>query len=128
MQSASGNLNRSWLERNGVWLVCAMSIFCATLLSKLSVPPFGARGIGLSLFVLPLVAFVGFAARTLTLDAVRLALFLTLTGVLSVISIFGIEEFSVSSMAMFTVVHVPFIFAARQATSRPAAGTATASN
>jgi hypothetical protein len=103
-----------WLERNGVTLVCAMALFCATVLYKFSVPPLGARGISLTLVLLPLVAVVGAAARMLTLDAFRLSLFLLLTGVLSVISLFGVKEFSVSSIAMFAVVHLPFIFIARR--------------
>jgi hypothetical protein len=114
-QLVRGAGKRTRLTRTGIWWVCALAIFCATLLSKVSVPPFGALGISITLFLLPLVACLGFAGRTLSIEPVRLALFLSLTGLLAVISLFGAAEFSVSSMAMFTVVHLPFIFAARQA-------------
>jgi hypothetical protein len=100
-----------WLERNGVTLVCAMALFCASVLSKVSVPPFGERGIGIALFLLPLTACVGFAAGLLQIHPVRLALFLMLAGVLSITSLFGVAEFSISSMAMFVVLHLPFVFA-----------------
>jgi hypothetical protein len=100
-----------WLERNGVTLVCAMALFCASVLSKVSVPPFGERGIGIALFLLPLTACVGFAAGLLQIHPVRLALFLMLAGVLSITSLFGVAEFSISSMAMLVVLHLPFVFA-----------------
>jgi len=100
-----------WLERNGVTLVCAIALFCASVLSKVSVPPFGERGIGIALFLLPLTACVGFAAGLLQIHPVRLALFLMLAGVLSITSLFGVAEFSISSMAMFVVLHLPFVFA-----------------
>lgn len=103
----------SGLQRGAVKLICVLSILCATLMLKLSVPPFGERGISISLFLLPVVAFLGFASRALGIDAPRLAIFLLLTGALSVISLFAATEFSVSSLAMFTVVHLPFVFGAR---------------
>jgi hypothetical protein len=102
-----------WLRENATTLACALSIACATLLLKFSIPPFGERGISISLFLLPVVAFLGWATRALVIDATRLAMFLLLTGSLSVISLFGVEAFSISSMAMFAVVHLPFICAAR---------------
>ncbi len=114
LEPVSGGLNRGWLQRNGVGLVCGMAIACATLLSKLSIPPLGERGISISLLLLPMVALLGVAVRVLSVDATRLAMFLLLTGALSVISLFGVAAFSVSSMAMFTVVHLPFVFAGRQ--------------
>jgi hypothetical protein len=119
MQRAS-NTNRSQPSRKGLLVVCALAIVCATVLYKFSVPPLGARGISFSLILLPLLTLCGFAARTLSIEAFRLALFLSLAGMLSVVSLFGIEEFSVSSMAMFMVAHLPFVFAAGQ-TRRPAA-------
>ena len=104
---------------SAVKLICGLSILCATLILKLSIPPFSDRGISISLFVLPVVALLGFASRTLGIDATRLAIFLFLTGALSVISLFGAAELSVSSLAMFTVVHLPFVFGAK-----PTPGTA----
>ena len=109
-----------WVERNGVTLVCAMALCCASVLSKVSVPPFGARGIGIVLFLLPLTAGVGIAAGLLKIHPVRLALFLLLAGVLSITSLFGVAEFSISSMAMFMVLHVPFVFEGHSADRRPA--------
>jgi len=101
-----------------------MSIVCATLVLKLSVPPLGERGISISLLLLPAVALLGFAVRALGIDTTRLAIFLLLTGALSVISLFGVAAFSISSMAMFAVVHLPFIFAANPTTGAAApAGT-----
>jgi hypothetical protein len=105
-----------WLRRNATTLMCAMSIVCATLVLKLSIPPLGERGISISLLLLPVVALLGFAIRALGIDATRLAIFLLLTGALSVISLFGVAAFSISSMAMFAVVHLPFIFAAKSTT------------
>ena len=53
--------------------VCALVIASATLLLKLSIPPFGARGISISLFLLPAIAVLGLIARALDIDATRLA-------------------------------------------------------
>src|ERR1700730_5198746 len=108
---------RSGLQGTAVRLICGLSIICATLVLKLSIPPFSDRGISISLFLLPAVAFLGFAFRALGIDATRLALFLLLTGALSVISLFGVTELSVSSLAMFTVVHLPFVFSAKPTAS-----------
>lgn len=91
---------------------CALSIASAVLLLKISIPPFGARGIGIALFLLPAIAVLGLVLRALDIDAQRLAIFLVLTGVLSLTSLFGAAAFSISSMAMFTVVHLPFILTA----------------
>jgi hypothetical protein len=109
--------HRSGLQGIGVSVICGLSILCATLMLKLSVPPFSDRGISISLFLLPVIAFLGFAFRALGIDATRLAIFLLLTGALSVISLFGVTELSVSSLAMFTVVHLPFVFGARPTAS-----------
>jgi hypothetical protein len=109
--------HRSGLQGSAVSVICGLSIMCATLVLKLSIPPFSDRGISISLFLLPAVAFVGFALRALGIDATRLAIFLLLTGALSVISLFGVTELSVSSLAMFTVVHLPFVFGARPTAS-----------
>jgi hypothetical protein len=112
---------RSALQGSALRLVCGLSIVCATLVLKLSIPPFGERGISISLFLLPAVAFLGFAFQALAIDATRLAVFLLLTGALSVISLFGVNELSISSLGMFTVVHLPFVFGAKSMVS---AGTA----
>ncbi len=109
-----------WLRRNATTVTCAMSIVCATLVLKLSVPPLGERGISISLLLLPTVALLAFTVRALSIDTARLAIFLLLTGALSVISLFGVAPFSISSMAMFAVVHLPFIFAANPTTDAPA--------
>lgn len=106
----------SWVRSNATTLICAMSIVCATLVLKLSIPPFGARGISISLLLLPSVALLGLVTRALSIDATRLAFFLLLTGALSVMSLFDATVFSVGSMAMFAVVHLPFVFAARSTT------------
>jgi hypothetical protein len=111
---------RSGLQGSAVRLVCGLSVICATLLLKLSIPPLSDRGISISLLLLPAVALLGFAFRALGIDATRLAIFLLLTGALSVISLFGVTEFSVSSLAMFTVVHLPFVFGAKPTTSTAA--------
>src|SRR6266702_4622705 len=110
----------SGLQGSAVRLICGVCIVCATLVLKLSVPPFSGLGISSSLFLLPAAALVGFAFQALGIDARRLATFLLLTGVLSVISLFGAVEISISSFAMFTAVHLPFVFVAKQATATPA--------
>src|SRR4051812_16334025 len=86
---AERDLSISWLHCNGVTLVCVMALFCASVLSKVSIPPFGALGIGVALFLLPVTACVGFVTGVLRIHPVRLALFLLLAGVLSSTSLFG---------------------------------------
>jgi hypothetical protein len=119
---------RSGLQDSAVSVICGLSIVCATLVLKLSIPPFSDRGISISLFLLPVVAFLGFAFRALGIDATRLAIFLLLTGALSVISLFGVTELSVSSLAMFTVVHLPFVFGAKPASTVDRARDGTAAS
>lgn len=95
------------------WAVCFAAIACATLFSKLSLPPFADRGITLSLLLLPVITFLGFAFRVLEFDPTRLTLFLLLTGALTVMSLFGVTQSPIGSLAMFTIVHLSFVFAAK---------------
>jgi len=113
LSAPDGSNRHSRPQGSALRVVCGLSIVCATLTLKLSIPPFGERGITISLFLLPAVAFLGFAFRALGVDATRLAIFLLLTGTLTVISLFGVNELSISSLAMFTVVHLPFVFGAK---------------
>jgi len=99
-------------RRLDLWLL-ALPLIGITLLAKLSVPPFGARGIAFGV-VLPL-AVVGLG---LLLDRVQLAPGRA-AGLLAVCALlFGgallrAEPFSLMSLLLFSVLHLPYAFGLR---------------
>jgi hypothetical protein len=82
----------------------------ATLLSKFGFPPFGAQGIGLSIFLLLAAVSLGSVSGCLTLEPRRLALFAAMVGFLGLIQIFQPESFSPTSLLLLVAVHLPYIF------------------
>jgi hypothetical protein len=93
-------------------IVCA-PLVGATVLSKLSVPPLGAHGIGL---VFPLTfAALGFGLVTgrLQLASQRLLLFLVALPVLGLIQVLHGEIFSLSSLALMAALGLAYVFTMR---------------
>lgn len=83
----------------------------ATLLAKLSVPPFGARGIAVGVGIPLAVAGLALVAGRLRLAADRAAWLLASTAMLFGIALLRSETFSVRSLLLYGVLHLPYAFA-----------------
>lgn len=94
----------------GAMAVLLLPALCALFLSKFAIPPYGAQGIGITVFVILLVVGAGFFLQCMRVDPVRAALFLVLTGALGIVPLVLGEPFSLNSVLLFTAVHVPLIF------------------
>src|SRR5882672_8245116 len=89
----------------------ATPLIGATFLSKFAFPPFGARGIGISVFLLLGALVLGTIGGSLSLEPRRLTLYVTLIGILSLIQILQPDAFSISSLLLLAAVHLPYAFA-----------------
>ena len=96
----------------GRWLrfaFLATPLIGTTFLSKFAFPPFGAQGIGISLFLLLAALFAGSISGCLSLEPRRLTLFVTLIGILGVIQLFQPDSFSITSFLLLVAVHLPYV-------------------
>jgi hypothetical protein len=81
----------------------------ATFLSKFAFPPFGAQGIGISLFLLLGALLGGSIGGFLSLEPRRLTLYVTLLGILGLIQIWQPQAFSAPSFLLLAAVHLPYV-------------------
>jgi hypothetical protein len=96
------------------WLptaVLCVPIVAVTLLPKLSIPPFAAQGIDMSLLVIFTAIGAGLFAGCMRLDAWRLALYALAIGILGFVQILRPDSFSMSSMLLLAAIHFPYVFA-----------------
>lgn len=82
----------------------------ATLLAKFSVPPFGERGIAIGVGVPLAVAGVALLLGRLRLAADRAVWVLATTVTLFAIALLRGESFSLLSLLMYAVIHIPYAF------------------
>lgn len=82
----------------------------ATFLSKFAFPPFGALGIGISLFLLQAALIVGSIVGCLSIEPRRLTLFVMLMGVIGLIQVLQPDSFSAPSLLLLVAVHLPYVF------------------
>src|SRR5271155_786640 len=82
----------------------------ATFLSKFAFPPFGALGIGVSLFLVLAALMLGSYADCVRIDARRLTLFAVMIGCLGLMQIFQPGAFSPTSLLLLVAVHLPYVF------------------
>jgi hypothetical protein len=82
----------------------------ATFLSKFAFPPFGAQGIGISLFLLLAALFAASISGCVSLEPRRLTLFVTLIGILGLIQMLQPDSFSITSFLLLVAVHLPYVF------------------
>ena len=97
----------SWLPT----AVLCVPIVAVTLLAKLSIPPFAAQGIDMSLLVILAAIGAGLFAGCMRLDAWRLALYALVIGILGFVQILRADSFSVFSMLLLAAMHFPYVFA-----------------
>jgi hypothetical protein len=96
--------------RSLLWM---MPIIAATLLSKISVPPFGAQGIGISLPVLLAVTALGCLTLQFEIDARRFVLGTLVLTFLGLTQLLKTDDFSPSSLVLLTALHVPLLLRLR---------------
>ena len=82
----------------------------ATFLSKFAFPPFGAQGIGISVFLLMGALLLGMIFGGISFEPRRLTLYVTLIGVLGLLQILQPNTFSILSLLLLVAVHLPYAF------------------
>jgi len=82
----------------------------ATVLSKFAIPPFGAQGIDISLFLLLGALAAGSIGGCIRFEPRRLTLYVALIGILGLIQIVQPDSFSVLSLLLLAAVHLPYVF------------------
>jgi hypothetical protein len=92
----------------------ATPLIGATFLSKFAFPPFGAMGIGLSLFLVPAALMAGSYADCVRIDPRRLTLFALMICCLGLMQIFQPGAFSPTSLLLLVAVHLPYVFTVPQ--------------
>ncbi len=95
------------------WLcfaLLAMPVVAVTSFAKFTFPPLGAQGIDISLLILLATPFVGCIFGCIRLEGRRLALYVTLLGILGLLQI-PQTEISISSLLLLAALHLPYVFA-----------------
>jgi hypothetical protein len=95
----------NWLR----FALLATPLIGATFISKFAVPPFGAQGIGISLFVLLAVVIAGTVGGGMRIEPRRLTLYFMLVGSLGLVQILQPEAFSPLSLLLLVAVHLPYV-------------------
>ncbi|MGC1524052.1 MAG: hypothetical protein WA803_21110 [Steroidobacteraceae bacterium] len=80
----------------------------ATFLSNFAIPPFGAQGIGISIFVLLAAVIAGTVGGGMRIEPRRLTLYFMLVGSLGLIQLLQPEAFSPLSLLLLVAVHLPY--------------------
>jgi hypothetical protein len=88
----------------------ATPLIGATFLSKFAFPPFGAQGIGISVFLLLTALVVGSVCGCLGVEPRRLTVFVTMIGILGLFQILQPDSFSALSLLLLVAVHLPYVF------------------
>src|SRR5271170_2376078 len=88
----------------------ATPLIGATFLSKFAFPPFGAMGIGISLFLVLAALMLGAYADCVRIDPRRLTLFALMICCLGLMQIFQPGAFSPTSLLLLVAVHLPYVF------------------
>jgi hypothetical protein len=91
----------------------ATPLIGATFLSKFAFPPFGAQGIGISLFLVIGAVIAGSMGGFLNIEPRRLTLYVGLLVILGMIQILQPDSFSALSFLLLAAVHLPYVFSVR---------------
>ncbi len=100
---------RRWVRR-----LERFPLLAATYFSKFSVPPFGAMGLALATPLLLVVALVGFLAGLMELQLARAGAFVLMLATLLSLQVIAADNFSIGSLALLVVVHLPYVFQQRR--------------
>jgi hypothetical protein len=113
MATAAGSVSSNQWATAGAGLrfaILAMPLVGATLLSKFGFPPFGAQGIGVSLFIVIATVLAGSMSGALSIEPRRLALLAALLAILGAIQMLQPDSFSPLSFLLLVAVHLPYAF------------------
>jgi hypothetical protein len=98
-------------EASGLrFALLATPLIGATVLSKFAIPPLGAQGIGISLFLVMGAVVAGSMGGLLRIEPRRLTLYGVLIGILGLIQILQPESFSPTSFLLLAAVQLPYVF------------------
>jgi hypothetical protein len=101
-------------DRFGNFLVYS-PLIASTLFAKVSVPPFGAQGIGVTYPLVGLFVLAGLLSRRLGIDVGRAAYFAILFGTLGLVQVIREEAFSLSGFVLLGVSSLLYTFRTEQA-------------
>ena len=118
LASAPARLNEECVDQWSRWLIYAPLVL-TTLLAKLSVPPYGAQGIGINYPVMAFLFLIGIFSGRITIQAFRLAFFALLFGIFGLVEVFREEAFSLSGILLMTVANILYVFNVRRAAISP---------
>jgi len=110
LAGAQGVRLRRRLDR---WIMGVPAV-TASFLSKLSIPPFGAMGLSLSVPLLCLAGMVGLLLGRMVADVGRLLAYIALLALLWGMQVLRNETFSVTSLVLFTLLHFPYVLQFRR--------------
>ncbi|WP_144006784.1 hypothetical protein [Pelomonas sp. KK5] len=96
------------------WLA-RFPLYGATVLSKLSVPPFGAMGLALVTPLLALAALLGLAGGQMELHARRALAFALMLATLVLLQVLAVDSYSPASLLLLVVAHLPYVVQQRRA-------------
>ncbi|HEX2584968.1 MAG TPA: hypothetical protein VHL14_07545 [Steroidobacteraceae bacterium] len=92
--------------RNLLW---AMPLLTATVFSKIAVPPFGSRGIGIALPILLVVMIAGCITCQFVIETRRFAFGLLTIGLLTLVQLLKNDMFYSSSILLLAALHLPLL-------------------
>ncbi len=92
----------------------ATPLISVTFLSKFGFPPFGAQGLGVSLFVILAALLIGSIAGGFSIEPRRLTFYFLMIGSLGLMQIFQPASFSPTSLLLLVAVHLPYVFTVPQ--------------
>ena len=92
----------------------ATPLIGVTFLSKFAFPPFGALGIGASLFLVLAAVLIGSIIDCVRIDPRRLTLFALMICCLGLMQIFQPGAVSPTSLLLLVAVHLPYVFTVPQ--------------
>jgi hypothetical protein len=92
----------------------ATPLISVTFLSKFGFPPFGAQGLGASLFVMLAALLIGSIAGCVSIEPRRLTFYFLMIGCLGMMQILQPNSFSPTSLLLLVAVHLPYVFTVPQ--------------
>lgn len=110
---------RASTMRFATWLTYA-PIVVTTVLSKISIPPYGARGLGVSYPILIVLFLAGALSGRVGISPRRGAYLGVLIGLIGLVHVLRQEDFSVTSLLFLIVVSTMLVLEIRRPGKRPA--------
>ncbi len=107
---AVGNIPGGTVSKtNGLsFALLATPLIGASFLSKFAFPPFGAQGIGITLFLVLAAVIAGTVSGGMCIEPRRLTLYFILLGCLGLIQLLQPDSFSPLSLLLLAAVHLPY--------------------